>query len=317
MDLIDKKILCELDSDCRTPLSRIAKKLRIGRNIVDYRMKKMEDEGIIERYISTINLGLLGYKTYKIFFRVYQSQNQEKFVNYLIKHNNVIHLVKTEGHFDYTISVATRSIKELDEIIGEIRSNFKELIKEHYINIMVFTKIYKLSKLLLGKKENLIKSESYSEKEKESNLDEKDKKILKELSQFANINIIDLARKTNLSLDVVKYRLKNLKKEIIKVNRGIFNFSKLGYYHYVVMVKMDNPTKKDETDFDSWCLQKQNIIYYAKKIGEFDYEINAAITDINDLNSFLGELRNKFGDLIDSYELFINTKLLKLNYVTF
>ncbi|MFC1732283.1 winged helix-turn-helix transcriptional regulator [candidate division KSB1 bacterium] len=38
-------MLCELNDDCRKPLSKIAKRLKIGRNVVGYRIKNMEDEG--------------------------------------------------------------------------------------------------------------------------------------------------------------------------------------------------------------------------------------------------------------------------------
>ena len=68
MDQVDRKILCELDRNCRTPVSQIAKRLKIGRNVVSYRINKLEKEGIIFRYIASMNLGRLGFQTYKIYF---------------------------------------------------------------------------------------------------------------------------------------------------------------------------------------------------------------------------------------------------------
>ena len=89
------------------------------------------------------------------------------------------------------------------------------------------------------------------------------------------------------------------------------------YYHYVVMLRMKQATKNDEEKLVNWCSFKKNILFCTKRIGSFDFEINAAITDINDLNSFLSELRKEFGGFINNYELIINSKLLKLNYVPF
>ena len=80
---------------------------------------------------------------------------------------------------------------------------------------------------------------------------------------------------------------------------------------------MRQATKKDEENLLAWCASKENVLYSTKRIGYFDFEINAAITDINDLNDFLSEFKKKFPNIIDSYELIINSQLLKLNYVPF
>lgn len=42
MDLIDKKLLCLLDINSRTPISIIAKTLKISRNVTDYRIRRLE-----------------------------------------------------------------------------------------------------------------------------------------------------------------------------------------------------------------------------------------------------------------------------------
>ena len=93
MDLIDKKIMCALDINCRKPISQIAHDLRIGRNVVAYRISNLEQKGIISNYICSVNLGKLGYKTYKIYFKIQSlTKNSEKeFADFLIKHTSVIH----------------------------------------------------------------------------------------------------------------------------------------------------------------------------------------------------------------------------------
>lgn len=317
MDLIDKKILCELDENCRNPISRIAKKLRTSRNVANYRIKSLEKQGIITNYICSLNLGILGYKTYKIFFKIQTSKknSEDRFVKELLKSREVIHVIKTEGSFDYSVTIAVRNIRELDEFLMQIKSEFKELIKDYSVSIVVYSRIFKLSKLLLGEKE-AVKFEKYSGEDEKTEIDEKDKKILKELAQAANLSIVELAEKTRLSLDVVKYRLRLLNK-IVNSYRVMLNFSKLGYYHYVIMLRMKQATKEDEEKLVNWCFFKKNVIFFTKRIGYSDFEINAAITDINDLNNFLAELREKFGNFIDSYELIINSQLLKLNYIPF
>jgi Lrp/AsnC family transcriptional regulator len=319
LDLIDKRIICALDMNCRTPISQLAKSLRISRNVANYRMDNLEKEGVITNYICSINLGLLGYKTYKIYFRLQSSTEREEkeFVDYLVNEGKVIHLLKNEGAFDYSVAVAVRDIKELDVFLMEVKNKFYMILKDYLISAVIYSKIFKLNKLLLGEKEKMVKIEQYSGEDRKELIDDKDKQILKELSQAANLSIMDLHKKTKLSVDVIKYRLKNLNAKVVNSNRAIIDFNKLGFHHYVFMLKLRQMTKADESSLLSWCASKNNVLYCVKRLGYYEFEINAAIRDINELNAFVGEFKSKFRDKIDLYEMMLNTKLVKLNYVPF
>lgn len=316
MDLIDKKILCEIDLNCRTPISQLAKKLRINRNVASYRIKNLEDAGIIMKYVCFINLGLLGFKTYKIYFKIRGGQASEtSFVNDLINDKRVIHLLKNEGAYDYSATIAVKQLFELDSFLTDLMGKFKDLIKDYYLSILVSSQIYKLNKFLLNEDAQL--TEEYSVDEEKINIDEIDKKIIRALSQNANLPIIELAKITGLSVDIVNYRLKSLSKGLITSFKIIYDLSKLGYYHYIIMLRAKNATKNDIAHLNAWCAKKYNIFYCTKRIGLFNFEINAAINDINNLNIFLDELKKEFSNIIESYELVIDSKLLKLNYVPF
>ncbi|MEK6845601.1 MAG: winged helix-turn-helix transcriptional regulator, partial [Nanoarchaeota archaeon] len=232
LDLIDRKIICELDENCRQSLQRIARKLRISRAVVDYRIRRLEKEKVITNYIASINLGKFGYKTYKIYLEMHNLPDEE-FIDFVRKSNPVLHAQKTEGGYDYSLAVATRSLGELDEFLSEMKTQFKELVKDFGVSMVIYTKIFKARKLLLGEKKILPKMEKYSGEEDKLELDDKDRAILKVLSQQANISLIELARRGGLSLEIVRYRLRQLSKTIIMSNRIIVNFGKLGYYHYV------------------------------------------------------------------------------------
>jgi DNA-binding Lrp family transcriptional regulator len=311
MDLIDRKILCCLDADCRTPIAQIAKRLRISRSVAAYRIQQLESQGIIRRYICSINTGSLGYTTYKIYFKIRTGADQE-FVQHLLASKCVIHCLKTEGAYEYSISVAAKSILELDEFLAEIKSKFRDLIRDYTVSLHVYTKIFKLDKLLLGHAQ--LKMEQYASG-KDAQIDEKDKLILRTLAQEANMPLVTIAQKTGLTVDIVKYRLKQLGPIIIS-NRIMIDMPKIGYHHYVIMLRT-RATKPEEEKLVTWCRLKENVLYCSKRIGEFDFEVNAAIKDIDDLNAFLASLKEECGDIIDSHEIIINTKLLKLNYVPF
>ncbi len=61
LDDTDMKILNILQRDCRKPLYEIAEELSIPKSTIHYRIKRLEDEGIIEGYYAKINSSKLGF----------------------------------------------------------------------------------------------------------------------------------------------------------------------------------------------------------------------------------------------------------------
>lgn len=318
MDLIDKKILCGLDTNCRVPISRLAKDLRINRNVAAYRIKNLEESGVIKDYICSVDLGKLGYKTYKIYLKSNSvtKEEEKKFIKETVSNPRVIYFIKTEGNFDYSISVAVKAVTELDDFIMNLKNNFNELIRDYSVSIVVFSRVFKLNKLLLGDEKKQIKFEKYSSKEEMISLDDSDKKILTVLSESANLPTIKIAEKTNLSLDVVKYRLKYLKEKLISSHRVLLDLNKLKYYHYNLLLKI-NFSKKQQDHLVQWCAKKKEVLFITKRIGEYNFEINIAIEDIDQLNKFISKLKEEFQDPMESYTLLLNKELIKLNYIPF
>jgi len=60
LDEIDSGILKILQEDCRTPLEQIANELKVPKSTIHYRIKRLEEEGIIEGYYAKVNHAKLG-----------------------------------------------------------------------------------------------------------------------------------------------------------------------------------------------------------------------------------------------------------------
>lgn len=319
MDLIDKKILCELDADCSRSFSQIAKKLKINRNVIAYRIKKLEDEKIIKNYICSLNLGLLGYKTYKFYLRVNTSdiQTEKNFISFLQKNPTTIHFLRLEGSWDYSLTIATKDISNLDNFFTELKTSFPNFIRKYSFSLLVYSKIFKINKLLLGENKTSLKYERYSSEESLVKLDSKDELILKTLANHSNISIVDLSEQTKLSLDIIKYRLKNLEKNVINSYRAIFDLNKLSYFHYTLLLETYSLTEKEEANILLWCQLNKKVAYLNKRVGSFDFEINFLVSNISELSDFLIEFKERFGKVVNSHEIILTTDILKLNYIPF
>ena len=316
LDLLDKKIISELDENCRQSDAQIARKARTSRAVIGYRIKQLEKKGVISNYITSVNLGKLGLGTYKIFFRLHNltKEKEEDFFNFLKGRKEVIHCLRNEGNFNASAAIAVKDLKELDSFLFEIKSRFAGILKDYSITIVLYSKIFKLRKFMLGS-ENTIKVESYSNAKKTAEIDEKDIQILKILSQDARNSVIEIAKKTKMTIDVVRYRIKKLVDSGIITNfRVLLDFSKIGCFHYVFLVKFGIVKKNDEGRILQWSLKQPEVMYVSKKIGDWEYELNVLLRNLDELNAFIENLKSEFSDILDSYNLVLNSKAIKLNY---
>jgi Lrp/AsnC family leucine-responsive transcriptional regulator len=62
LDFKDRKILYELDLNCRQSNAQIGKKVGLSKEVVKYRIKRMQDEEIIFVFWTEINTFKLGYQ---------------------------------------------------------------------------------------------------------------------------------------------------------------------------------------------------------------------------------------------------------------
>ena len=64
LSIKDRKILRELFDNARTPYSIIAKRVGLSKEVVNYRVKKLIERGILIRFNTVIDVNRLGWQVY-------------------------------------------------------------------------------------------------------------------------------------------------------------------------------------------------------------------------------------------------------------
>ncbi len=77
LSAIDRKILYELDKNSRQPFSVLAKKLRMSRTALEYRVKQLQEKNILKQFVTLVRPNAFGYQYYKIYLQL-QNLNSEK-----------------------------------------------------------------------------------------------------------------------------------------------------------------------------------------------------------------------------------------------
>ena len=136
LDKIDTSIIMELCSNTRKTATDIARNLSISPNIVSYRLKKLEEQGIILAYRAVVNYKKLGLEYYKIFFNLssYDRNEVKKVKDYLLSHKYTLYMVEGIGISDkIDIEILCPSHDNLLKFLDEVMEKFPTVIDSHEI----------------------------------------------------------------------------------------------------------------------------------------------------------------------------------------
>ncbi|MBS3057620.1 MAG: winged helix-turn-helix transcriptional regulator, partial [Candidatus Diapherotrites archaeon] len=91
MDLKDWKILLELDLDSRQSLQSIGKKVGLSKEVVNYRIKKLLEEGIITNFFTRIDSSKIGVLAFRTFLRLYNltPDKERDLIDYILANEKV------------------------------------------------------------------------------------------------------------------------------------------------------------------------------------------------------------------------------------
>ena len=316
LDLKDKKILTLLDEDSRLSNSQIAKRVGLSKPAVEYRIQRFHKNNIIFAYYSVIDFTKLGYSQYKIYFKFQDTtlEDEQKIINYWDKSNNSVWVAQIRGRWDLAVSVIAGSNFEFGKVLSEFMNKFSKFILEKDVLLTEYSPIYSREYLT----ETKISEFVYGIPSKIYKLDDTDKKILKELSKNARINIVDLAEKTKLSRDIINYRLKKLIKEKIIVQyRCYLNLQNLGVNHYKIIFRTKNLDGQFEKEIKSYVTQHKKATQFLKLIGSWDLEIEFETENGDELYKILTEIRKRFSNVIRDFDILRITETYKYDYFPF
>src|SRR3989338_4494349 len=129
----DKKILEQLDLDSKISTSRLAKNVRLSQQVVDYRIKKLIENGIIRQFGTIFNLSKIGFEQYRVLFELSSVGEKEKneIINYLKNHNKVYWAAIVGGKWDLFVVLFIKNYEEFDDFLDELFKKFPNMIKDY------------------------------------------------------------------------------------------------------------------------------------------------------------------------------------------
>ena len=141
-DAKDMKILSMLFGNARERTQAIAKKVGLTPEGVNYRMKRLAREGVLNGYTVWFDARKLGFSYYKmlIWLRGSTREQEQKFLNFCIQKDEVIYINKIMGSWDMEVDIIARNSGEMHDFVREIKTKFGDFIGRHEVLSVVAEK---------------------------------------------------------------------------------------------------------------------------------------------------------------------------------
>jgi Lrp/AsnC family leucine-responsive transcriptional regulator len=120
MDAIDKKLLQLLQADTKKTTKELSLKLNLSVTAVYERIKKLEREGIIDKYVVLLNRNKIN-KGFVVFCHLKLLQHTKEFINQfekeVVKLDEVLECFHVSGDYDYILKICVKDMEEYREFM--------------------------------------------------------------------------------------------------------------------------------------------------------------------------------------------------------
>jgi DNA-binding Lrp family transcriptional regulator len=122
LDSTDQKIINELIDSCKMPLRTLADKIGVSFVTVMNRMKKLEKNGVINKYSARVNYDKLGYDTHVVIeIRIAKGKLIE-LESKIASSPNVYAVYDTTGDFDAIVLARFKNTRAMDNFLKAIQT---------------------------------------------------------------------------------------------------------------------------------------------------------------------------------------------------
>ncbi len=320
VDILDRKILFLLSKNARYSESSIASCLKISKEVVHYRIKRMQQEKFLTGFITVLNDQRLGKTVHAINLSLHPSPEHELLINRLVNDSHISNVKHYNSLLDLQFSVTTTSLSEFVQFFDELMNHHHHLIKDYNISTILSEQFMGLDFLLDGIEKPLIQEKKGSSFQKEFQsakthlplkLDDKDLAILSALKLNARLPILSISQSLHLSTTSVQNRIQQLiKTGAIKCFIPYISLSNLGYQWYTLHLRTKNLS---QSTFTQYVQQHPNIVWMTKRLGKWNYHLNMWVKNNTEFNKVVQELGHTFKDSIIAYDSSLVHKQYKFN----
>lgn len=136
LDSIDKKLLKLLQTDSKKTTKELSLKLNLSVTAVYERIKKLEREGIIDKYVALLNKSKVE-KGFVVFCHLKLIQHTKefltKFESEVVKLNEILECHHVSGDYDYILKIVVKDMEAYREFLVTKLTTLQHIGSTHSI----------------------------------------------------------------------------------------------------------------------------------------------------------------------------------------
>ncbi len=124
MDVIDRRIIGELQQDGRISVTDLATRISLSVSATSERLRRLRDSGLIERFTVIINQALAGRTLEAIVdVRLLPTVDSASVDEAIEGLDSVVNAVHVTGRYGYQLRVAATDVAELDRLLTTLKDD--------------------------------------------------------------------------------------------------------------------------------------------------------------------------------------------------
>lgn len=311
LDLVDQNIISELDRDARQPASAIAKKLKIAKETVNFRIKRLLANKVIKGFYPLLDTGKLGLFFVKIFlkFREIPPARRDAILGFLASHPRMSQVLLLEGKYDVQLFLLVCENRDTLAFLEHLNTFCGKDIQDK--ELLLVTSMHRFN-LRFFKDAAEEQSEIVESGKEGASLEGIPLKLLRLLSANARIPLLELASKLDISPQLAGYHLKKLIREKVIVGTHVaINYDLLEKMHYHLTFRVN--THASLPSILEFFRASRTCIFATKMIGAYDGSAEILVDSSQELRELLDNFRKRFSESVNRLDVLLIYKEYELN----
>ncbi|MCD6589793.1 Lrp/AsnC family transcriptional regulator [Candidatus Woesearchaeota archaeon] len=285
----DYALLKELDLNAREKITTIARHIGISKELALYRIRRLEELGVIKGYKPVINHYYIGRNSFHVYLSLsrkdleYRINIQEELMNL----KGVKRVLHAYGKWDFIITFHSKNMKEFKESYEEMFNKYDKYITDKWISFITKTIILPKRRFYPMLAEKIPKKLEFGLTDLRYELREEETRILRELVNNSRQTLIELSQKTGMSTPTVKRILENLEKSGVIIGYyADYNPEVFDLDHYKLLIRVDE--FEALKPLQQYLELQPEVIQIQLPLGSRDMEIEVYVDSLDELEKFIG-----------------------------
>ena len=290
-----RDVLSCVQLDARRDIESIAKQAGVKAHTAQRALRCLIDQQILSPH-TFINVYPLGLRDHAIYFSLCSCADtaRDAVLANCLRSPIVCWLAELGGDFQYAIACRTKDILDVHTFIDGLTEKHGSIFADRAIATRIHAVEFGVR--CLSSKRGPTQSIHFGSGLSPTSIDALDHEILKALSDMPGVSYAKIARALGCPAATITYRIKILERTgVIAGYHYLLDYDRLGLERYRIMVSMKGSGERHSAKVRECCESLDAVCLYIQCIGNWDFEIEAAVVNPGEMPDLLNQLASRLG----------------------